>query len=247
MNAEPEILILDDNHQVLDELGELARANHCFPILARDPKEALRRLRAHATVAAPIMAIIDLDMRLAEQPLFGPTSWDVLHHLGRNYRDCIVYVYSAHLLAADVLLKINSAHPRAVAHPKRDGHDHLFAHVRASLSVTVGDLVLDGGRVVHVPTGEVYHHRAAIKLVNKYPYAERFYNDTDLRALQRFEHDFLRPCESTCAVKSHTRKHRSLHVLAHAEAARVNLLWRQREFISATAQARLERIRVREL
>jgi hypothetical protein len=207
MRANPEVLILEDDPETLEELRTHFSRKRFHPLAARSAAHAVASLRNNAESTRPLFAVVDWD--LSKAPDQTLTSGDVLALLARELPDCLTIVYSANLDSFRVRSEIHRAHPRAWLHDKRDGDVSLVDRVDRMLDPTVEDLrIKDGSVVIHLPTMSEHHHREAVRLVVHYPEMVTFHSDTSTKAVRRFG-DWLNRNGSRVAVISHgNRKYR---------------------------------------
>ena len=185
MRANPEVLILEDDAETLDELQNHFTRKRFHPLGARSASRALSLLENNRYSSRPVLAIIDWD--LGKAPDRSASSGDVLSRLARELRECPVIVYSQNIDAFNVRSQIQRSHPRALLHDKRDGDASLLERIDRMLDRTVGDLrIHDGTVVVHLPTLDQHHHREAIRLVVHHPDIVTFHSDTATKAVRRF-------------------------------------------------------------
>jgi hypothetical protein len=159
-----EALILEDNPREAQEVVEVTSACGLEAMSTRSPQQAVRLLRTHA----PVIAVIDWNMELSPDP--DRTSEVTIRELCRLHPDAYCIVYATNV-GSDLTLqeRIAMAHPSAVTHDKRLGLDTLMHRVRSLLERRIGDLAIDHGTVVHLPSGDRYKHRAAVKAMLRYP------------------------------------------------------------------------------
>ncbi len=190
-----EALVLEDNPREAQEVAALTTACGLTTLTTRSPQQAVRLLRTHA----PTLAIIDWNMELSPDP--DRTSEVALKEICRLHRDATTIVYAANV-GSDLTLqeRIAIAHPSAVTHDKRLGLDTLMTRVRKLLERRVGDLAIDLGCVVHIPSGQRFTHRVAVKILLAYPRdicAPR--RSAAYQSLYRFQ-VWLRDVQSSVAV-----------------------------------------------
>ena len=196
MRANPEVLILEDDAETLDELQNHFTRKRFHPLGARSASRALSLLENNRYSSRPVLAIIDWD--LGKAPDRSASSGDVLSRLARELRECPVIVYSQNIDAFNVRSQIQRSHPRALLHDKRDGDASLLERIDRMLDRTVGDLrIHDGTVVVHLPTLDQHHHREAIRLVVHHPDIVTFHSDTATKAVRRFG-EWLQPTTQRC-------------------------------------------------
>lgn len=207
MRANPEVLILEDDAETLDELQNHFTRKRFHPLGARSASRALSLLENNRYSSRPVLAIIDWD--LGKAPDRSASSGDVLSRLARELRECPVIVYSQNIDAFNVRSQIQRSHPRALLHDKRDGDASLLERIDRMLDRTVGDLrIHDGTVVVHLPTLDQHHHREAIRLVVHHPDIVTFHSDTATKAVRRFG-EWLQSHNSAVRLVSHgNRKYR---------------------------------------
>ena len=207
VRANPEVLILEDDAETLDELQSHFTRKRFHPLGARSASRALSLLEHNRYSSRPVLAIIDWD--LGKAPDRSASSGDVLSRLARELRECPVIVYSQNIDAFNVRSQIQRSHPRALLHDKRDGDASLLERIDRMLDRTVGDLrIHDGTVVVHLPTLDQHHHREAIRLVVHHPDIVTFHSDTATKAVRRFG-EWLHSHDSAVRLVSHgNRKYR---------------------------------------
>jgi len=214
MRANPEVLILEDDAETLDELQNHFARKRFHPLAARSASRALSLLENNRYSSRPVLAIVDWD--LGKAPDRSASSGDVLSRLARELRECPVIVYSQNIDAFNVRSQIQRSHPRALLHDKRDGDASLLERVDRMLDRTVGDLrIHDGTVVVHLPSLDQHHHREAIRLVVHHPDIVTFHSNTATKAVRRFG-EWLREHESAVALVSHGNRKYRLNVSVSA-------------------------------
>lgn len=200
MRANPEVLLVEDDSETLDQLRAHFERRRFHPLAARSATRALSLLENNMQSSRPVLAIVDWDLRKAPDNHWS--SSDVLTRLARDVADCLVIVYSQNIDAFRVRSEIQRAHPRAWLHDKRDGDASLVERVSRLLDQTAGDLrVHQGTVVVHVPSQDEYHHREAVRLVVHHPDIVTYHSDTATKAVRRFG-DWLNRHESSMRVVS---------------------------------------------
>lgn len=184
MLAPPEVLVLEDDPEQLDAVAEVVRKAGLEPLAARSPRQAMSRLEHFR----PILAILDLDMSQAPLEERQHSVLDILRRIQTAHVNCIPLVYSAAVDTIDQQAEVYSAHPHALFQSKRHGLERLIQRVDGLLSARVGDLAVQGGMVVHLPSGESHSHRVAVSLVTATRANRTLYlNDNDARAARRFQ------------------------------------------------------------
>ncbi|HUZ29511.1 MAG TPA: hypothetical protein VMU90_09745 [Solirubrobacteraceae bacterium] len=173
MTQRADVLILEDNPPELEELATLTEACGLETLATRSPAQAIRLLRANH----PTLAIIDWNMELS--PDVERTAESVLRALAREHPDTYTIVYAINA-GTDMRLqdRIAAAHPWAVPHDKRQGLDSLLRRVRTMLQRKVGDLRIDRGSVIHLPSGVRYKNKWAVRLLCGYPGAIKVRRDS---------------------------------------------------------------------
>ena len=207
MRANPEVLILEDDAETLDELQNHFTRKRFHPLGARSASRALSLLENNRYSSRPVLAIIDWD--LGKAPDTARAAVMCCRDSARELRECPVIVYSQNIDAFNVRSQIQRSHPRALLHDKRDGDASLLERIDRMLDRSVGDLrIHDGTVVVHVPTLKQHHHREAIRLVVHHPDIVTFHSDTATKAVRRFG-EWLLERGSTVRLVSHgNRKYR---------------------------------------
>ena len=182
MTARADVLVLEDNPTELEEIATVTEASGLSTLGTRSPAQALRLLRAND----PALAIVDWNMRLS--PEAEQNAESVLRVLSREHPDTYTIVFATRAgTDIDLQERIAAAHPGAIVHDKRQGLPSLLARVRQLLQRKVGDLKLDRGTVIHVPTGERYKNKWAVRLMCGYPDAlQAQRNSTPYMAMYRF-------------------------------------------------------------
>ncbi len=184
MIAPPEALLLEDDLEQLGELERVVRSAGLDPISASGPRQAIGRLKNHE----PLLAVIDLDMSRAPADERRSSAHDVLKHLHSHHPNCIPLVYSAGVETIDEQAHVYQSHPHALFQSKRHGFDRLLARIESLLGGNIGDLVVRGGVVVHLPTGRTMSHRVAVTLLTaKRANRSLVLRDSDARAARRFK------------------------------------------------------------
>ncbi len=164
MTSRADVLILEDNPTELTEIATVTEASGLATLATRSPAQAVRLLRAND----PTLAIVDWNMRLS--PDQEQTAETVLRVLAREHPDTYTIVFAIRAgTDMDLQERIAAAHPGAITHDKRQGLPSLLARVRTLLQRKVGDLRIDRGTVVHVPTGQRYRNKWAVRLLCSYP------------------------------------------------------------------------------
>lgn len=216
MRANPEVVILEDDAEKLEELRQHFLRKRFHPLVARSASRAISILRNNLESNRPVLAIVDWDLTKApEQAL---TSTDFLSTLAREVPECLAMVYSANIDSFRVRSEIQRAHPRCWLHDKREGDESLMARIDRMLDQTVEDLrVRDGSAVVHLPSRDEHHHREAVRLVVHYPEMVTFHSDTATKAVRRFG-DWLQRHNSRVTLISHGNRKYRLTVLHEAIA-----------------------------
>jgi CheY-like chemotaxis protein len=210
MRANPEVLLVEDDVDTLEQLRGHFERRRFHPLAARNASRALSLIENNRHSSRPVLAIVDWDLSKAPDAQWN--SSDVLSRLARDVADCLVIVYSQNIDAFRVRSEIQRAHPRAWLHDKRDGDVSLVDRVSRLLDQRVGDLrVQDGTVVIHVPTHDEHHHREAVRLVVHHPEIVTFHSDTATKAVRRFGEWLVRHDSMVRLVSLGNRKYR-LHV-----------------------------------
>jgi DNA-binding response OmpR family regulator len=210
MRANPEVLIVEDDAETLEQLSGHFASRRFHPLTARTATRALSLLDNNRQSTRPVLAIVDWDLSRAPDGRWN--SADVLSRLARDVAECLVIVYSQNIDAFTVRSEIQRAHPRAWLHDKRDGDASLAQRVSRLMQQTVGDLrVHEGSLVIHIPTLDEHHHREAVRLVIHHPEIVSFHSDTATKAVRRFGDWLQRHDSSVRLVSLGNRKYR-LHV-----------------------------------
>jgi len=164
MAERAEALIVEDNPREAQEVASLITACGLTALPTRSPRQAVRLLNTHA----PTLAVIDWNMELSPDP--DRTAEDVLKAVCRLHPDAYCIVFATNV-GSDLTLqeRIALAHPSAVTHDKRLGLDTLMTRVRQLLERRVGDLAIDRGTVMHLPSGRRFMHRIAVKMILNHP------------------------------------------------------------------------------
>ncbi|MGH7234442.1 MAG: hypothetical protein ACREF7_03305 [Candidatus Saccharimonadales bacterium] len=157
---------------------------------------------------------MDLDMRFAKEQ--SPNSYDCLRILAKNYPDVLVMVYSGALNQAQNMIAAVKAHPKAWLHDKHDGPKELFQRIEHMMTKEVGNLVLDKGYCLHVPSGKMFDHQAAVRLLMSYPNPCHVYNAAEVRAIQRFR-GWLKENDANLVIISHSNQTYSLRLVGEEE------------------------------
>ena len=169
MTTRPTVLVLEDSRTERDELTTLLNG------LGLDVWPTSSITKARNLIAANPdfdLAVIDWDMAHSDDSAGEPTSQRVLELLAGKSRDTLTIVYARNLMRVTVNADIQRAHPAALLHDKSQGADTLEQRLVKILSAQVGDLELDErlrNHVRHIPTGKLFKHRAAFKLMAHYP------------------------------------------------------------------------------
>jgi CheY-like chemotaxis protein len=208
MWAPPEVLVLEDDQDQLRALRELVEGANLEPLATATPRHAMARLEGRR----PILAIIDLDMSRAPAAERRVSVDDVLRRLHQRHVNCIPLVYSAGVETIDEQARVYLLHPHALFQSKRHGEKRLLERVNGLLGGRVGDLALQGGVVVHLPSGEPMPHRVAISLVTaKRANRPLLLSESDARAARRFQR-WLQDRGSLVAVRALGGRHYQLTV-----------------------------------
>ncbi|MBV8194781.1 MAG: hypothetical protein JOY80_04560 [Candidatus Dormibacteraeota bacterium] len=219
MRANPEVLLLEDEPDTLEQLRFHFGRKHFYPLAARSATRALSLLENNGASSRPVVAIIDWDLRRAPDAGWTNTSTAVLERLSRDFTECLVIVYSQNIDAFGVRSEIHRAHPRAWLHDKRDGIQSLMLRIDRMLDRVVGDLrVHDGTAVMHVPSQAEHHHREAVRLVVHHPEVVTFHSDTSTKAVRRFGDWLERHDSSVKLVSLGNRKYRLAAPVVAAQA-----------------------------
>jgi CheY-like chemotaxis protein len=208
MWAPPEVLVLEDDQDQLRALRELVEGAHLEPLATATPRHAMARLEGRR----PILAIIDLDMSRAPLAERRVSVDDVLRRLHQRHVNCIPLVYSAGVETIDEQARVYLLHPHALFQSKRHGDKRLLERVNGLLGGRVGDLALQGGVVVHLPSAEPMPHRVAVSLLTaKRANRPLLLSESDARAARRFQR-WLQDCGSCVAVRALGGRHYQLTV-----------------------------------
>jgi CheY-like chemotaxis protein len=185
MRADPEVLVLEDDPETLEELRRHLAGSGFHPLAVRSAARAVSLLRDGGPASHPVAAIVDWDLSMA--PDRSATSADALSVLAGEAPDCLTLVYSANVDHFQVRSEIHRAHPRAWLHDKREGVGSLVERIGRMLERSVADLRVSGGRwVVHTGTGDEYRHREAVRLLIRHPEVVTLHSDSAARAVRRF-------------------------------------------------------------
>jgi len=207
VRANPEVLLVEDDVETLEQLRGQFERRRFHPLTARSATRALSLIENNRHSSRPVLAIVDWD--LSKAPDNHWNSGDVLARLARDIADCLVIVYSQNIDAFRVRSEIQRAHPRAWLHDKRDGDISLVERVARLLDQRVGDLrVQEGTVVIHMPTHDEHHHREAVRLVVHHPEIVTFHSDTATKAVRRFGEWLTRHDSSVRLVSLGNRKYR---------------------------------------
>ena len=164
MTNRADALVLEDNPKELDEIAGMIERSGLDTLPTRSPAQAIRLLREND----PTIAVIDWNMELS--PEAERTAESVLRVLARDHPATYTIVYATNV-GRDLRLqdRIATAHPSAITHDKRQGLDSLLRRIRTLLKRKVGDLVIDSGFVVHLPSGDLYRNKWGVRLLCAYP------------------------------------------------------------------------------
>ena len=161
-----DVLVLEDNPTELEEIVTVAEACGLDTLATRSPQQAIRLLRAND----PVPAILDWNMRLS--PDAEHTAENVLRALARDHPETFTIVFALRAGSDHHLQnRIAVAHPGAIPHDKHQGLTSLLLRVRQLLQRKVGDLRVDRGTVVHIPSGVRYQNKWGVRLLCGYPEA----------------------------------------------------------------------------
>ena len=203
MTTRPSVLVLEDSRTEREELTTLLNGLGLEVWATSSPVKARSRINRYNDYD---LAVIDWDMSHSEDSAVERNSERVLEVLARDARETMTLVYARDVGRIQVNDAILRAHPAALVHDKAHGANSLQRRLVELLSPHVGDLELDEryrNFVRHTPTGKLYKHRAAFKLITAYP------NDVMLRresramwsGLDRFRR-WLREVDSVVTVES---------------------------------------------
>ena len=166
MTQRADVLVLEDNPTELEEIVTVTQACGLDTLATRSPQQAIRLLRAND----PVLAILDWNMRLS--PDAEQTAENVLRALARDHPETFTIVFALRAGSdLDLQNRIAVAHPGAIPHDKHQGLTSLLLRVRQLLQRKVGDLRVDRGTVVHVPSGVRYQNKWGVRLLCGYPEA----------------------------------------------------------------------------
>lgn len=159
-----EALILEDNPREAQLVTVVMSACGLGVVSTRSPQQAIRLLRTHT----PALAVVDWNMELS--PDSDRTSEAALKELCRLHPDAFCIVFATHV-GSDLTLqeRIALAHPSAVTHDKRLGLDSLMTRIQQLLERRIGDLVIERGTVIHLPSGRRFRHRIGVKMILNHP------------------------------------------------------------------------------
>ncbi|MBJ7603447.1 MAG: hypothetical protein JF888_09710 [Candidatus Dormibacteraeota bacterium] len=203
--ARPEVLVLEDDPEQLQQLAQAIREAGLIPLDAEHPRKALALLHT----GRPILAVIDLDMSLAEQT--GYTVEQVLERLLEDFGACTPIIYSAHVDRIEQRERVARIHPYAQIQDKKEGLTALIERLGKMLQASLGDLVVNSGRVHHQPSGKRFKHRVAVALV----VATKLHRDvrldeTEARAVRRFSRWLDEEVDSEIQVRPFRNRHYDL-------------------------------------
>jgi hypothetical protein len=154
-------LVLEDNRRELDELASTVAACGLTPMATSSPAQASRFLRQNV----PAVAVIDWNME--NSPDLERTSESVLRLLAVRHPSTWTVVYAANTGDLRLQERVAAAHPSALLHDKLRGNTSLRTRLVKPLTQTiVGDLQLDRGSVVHIPSGDRFSHVIALDLMS---------------------------------------------------------------------------------
>jgi len=169
VTTRPSALVLEDSRSEREELTSLLSGLGLEVWATSSPVKARSRISRYSDYD---LAVIDWDMSHSEDSIDERTSQRVLEVLARDARETLTLVYARDVMRVRVNDAIQRAHPGALVHDKAHGSLSLQRRLAELLSPHVGDLELDEryrNYVRHVPTGRLYKHRAAFKLVTNHP------------------------------------------------------------------------------
>ena len=169
MTTRPSALVLEDSRSEREELTSLLSGLGLEVWATSSPVRARSRISRYSDYD---LAVIDWDMSHSEDSIDERTSQRVLEVLARDARETLTLVYARDVMRVRVNDAIQRAHPGALVHDKAHGSHSLQRRLAELLSPHVGDLELDEryrNYVRHVPTGRLYKHRVAFKLVTNHP------------------------------------------------------------------------------
>ena len=179
------ILVLEDHEPTSKRLALCVKSNGLIPRVYLSSRTCHERLENWGEEPHPLLAIIDLDMRLAPENQRTPTSFDVLRLLAKSFPSVIVLVYSGELDSDHNRAAVWKAHPRALLQDKGN-IDELQERIDALLSKEVGSFRLYHGLVMHVPTSEYFPHEVGARIMLAHPGVIRIPGQAEARAVQRF-------------------------------------------------------------
>lgn len=212
--APAEVLVLEDDPVQLKALEAAISATGLVPLLTEHPRKALAML----SVRRPVLAVIDLDMSRAQQT--GRTVREVLQDLYEYHGVCIPIVYSARVDSVEQRDWIAGLHPYAHVQDKRAGEAALVRLMRRLLRASFGDLTVESGRVRHLPSGRVFTHRVGVALlVAKNARLDVVLDDTEARAVRRFNAWLRDEVASVVRVKPYRNRHYDVELIDDARLA----------------------------
>jgi len=169
MTTRPSALVLEDSRSAREELTTLLRELGLEVWSTSSPVAARSWISRTPDVD---LAVIDWDMRYAGDNSGEPNSERVLVELAQKARETMTVVYARDVMRVVIFEAIQRAHPAALIHDKAQGSSSLQKRLVALLSPHVGDLELDDRSrnfVRHIPSGRVYKHRVAFRLLTNHP------------------------------------------------------------------------------
>lgn len=217
MTRRADVLILEDNPTRLEEITTVVRACGLDTLATRSPGQALRLLRAHD----PVLAILDWNKPLS--PAVAQSAETVLRALARDHPETFTFVLALRAGAeTDLQDRIAVAHPGAIPHDNRRGLASLLLRVRQLLQRRVGDLRIDRGTVIHVPSGVRYQNKWGVRLLCAFPQASQARrHSAPYMAMYRFG-IWLREVGSTVSLEAEGSGFYRLEVAREGRATRAS-------------------------
>ena len=186
MIRRPIIAILDDNADERSRLVDLCERQGVETVSYPSAMDALRSL-SNAAKPKPSLFVCDYLMYLSDDQSQGVDA--VLRHLHDQVDQCLTIVYSATVGSHEVRSAVLEAHPGAILVDKcQDGGRNLLRVIDDRFGRCFGDLRIDGGRVVHSPSGRAFPHPVAFELMQHSSPSETAVKVTnaEIKALRRF-------------------------------------------------------------
>lgn len=150
-------LVLEENPTAAEEVRTILSRRGLRVLIAPSPAVAQRQLARHDFA----LAVIDGTPDAPRQ--------EVLRQLARSHPHTLTVVRDDHVGDLPVAQAIHASHPAALTHDSRLGAPSLATRLGHLLAKEVGDLALEGGRVVHEPSGRSFGPAVGAQLMLAHP------------------------------------------------------------------------------